>query len=189
MIDKTVTNTVANPQIQKQNQGEQIISERQQGKMESSETLNVKNDEVSLSYKSESLITYDSTMSLNNVKNDGFDLLRAYVLNIFKEQGLSLNIPTGDSEINLETISQEEAAELVADDGYFGVEKTSDRIVDFAIGVAGGDPSRIDAIKAGVEKGFQEAREAFGGELPEISYQTYDAVIEKLDIWVEENQK
>ena len=39
-------------------------------------------------------------------------------------------------EIDISTISQEEAVELVADDGYFGIEQTSDRIVDFAIAAA-----------------------------------------------------
>ncbi len=72
---------------------------------------------------------------------------------------------------------------MVADDGYFGVEKTSQRIFDLAVGIAGGDPSRIEAVKSGVEKGFQEALKAFGDWLPEISYQTYDAVMEKLDEW------
>lgn len=189
MIENKGIQNTANPQIQKQNQGQQIVRENRQGKMESSKNIEIKTDEVSLSYSAETVATYNSSMTLNNVKNDGFDLLRAFVLNIFKEQGMSPNFSVGDTELNLEEITQEEAAELVSDDGYFGVEQTSDRIVDFAIGIAGGDPSRIDAIKAGVEKGFQEALEAFGGELPEISYQTYDAVFEKLDAWVEDSQQ
>ena len=89
--------------------------------------------------------------------------------------------------MHLEELSSEEAAELVDVDGYFGVEQTSDRIVDFAITIADGDISRIEAIKAGVEQGFQEALEAFGGWLPDISHNTYDAVMKKLDAWVSEN--
>lgn len=102
--------------------------------------------------------------------------------------GVDTKIAIGDSEIDIAILTQEEAQELVADDGYFGVEQTSDRIFQFAIGVAGGDPSQIDAIKEGVDKGFQEALKAFGGELPDISYDTYDAVIEKLDNWANESQ-
>jgi hypothetical protein len=34
-----------------------------------------------------------------------------------------------------------------------------------------------------VENGFQEALDAFGGRLPDISYDTYDAVMKKLDDW------
>jgi hypothetical protein len=133
-------------------------------------------------------------MTLQGTQNDGFDLLRGLVMNMFKEQGLTMKVllgneETGVQEINLEEITQEEAAELVADDGYFGVEQTSDRIVDFAIGIAGGDPARIDAMKAGVEQGFNDALEAFGGWLPDISYNTYDAVMDKLDAWANETTK
>lgn len=146
-------------------------------------------DRVTLGQRSETAMTYDSTMMLHGSANDGFNLLRGLVMNIFKEQGLSLSLPTGSSEpgmeqLSLEEITPEEAEQLIADDGYFGVERTSDRIVDFAISVAGGDPSRIDAIKAGVEKGFNEAKKAFGDWLPDISYATYDKVMEKLDAWV-----
>lgn len=146
-------------------------------------------DRVTLGQQSETAMIYDSTMMLHGSANDGFNLLRGLVMNILKEQGLSLSIPTGSSEpgmeqLSLEEITPEEAEQLIADDGYFGVERTSDRIVDFAISMAGGDPSRIDAIKAGVEKGFNEAKKAFGDWLPDISYATYDKVMEKLDAWV-----
>lgn len=51
--------------------------------------------------------------------------------------------------------------------------------------MAGNDPARIDAIREGVEKGFQEAQDAFGGELPQISYDTYDSLMNKLDEWAD----
>ena len=140
-------------------------------------------DQVNISYNSESVSTYQFDMSLEKTAGDGLDLLRGLVLNIFKEQGLDYTIEATDTEIDLETISPEEAEVLVADDGYFGVEKTAERIFNFAVGVAGNDPERIDAIKEGVNNGFQQALEAFGGELPDISYDTYDAVIDKLDEW------
>ncbi len=142
-------------------------------------------DQVNISYSTESVATYQYDMSLEKTVGDGLDLLRGLVLNIFKEQGLEYNIETPEGQVDLETITPEEAQELVADDGYFGVENTAERIFQFAIGISGGDPSRIDAIKESVNNGFQEALEAFGGELPEISYDTFDAVMNKLDEWVE----
>lgn len=140
-------------------------------------------DQVDISYSSESVSTYQYDMSLEKTAGDGFDLLRGLVLNIFKEQGLDYKIETGSGVVDLETITPEEAQELVANDGYFGVKKTAERIFNFAVGVAGGDPARIDAIKEGVNQGFNEALEAFGGELPQISYDTFDAVMNKLDEW------
>jgi hypothetical protein len=143
-------------------------------------------DTVTISHQTESVATYSSSLTIDKeIKGDGFDLLRGLVLNILKEQGVDFKIATGDKNIDISQLTPEDAQALVADDGYFGVEQTSDRIVDFAISLAGGDPSRLAKIKEGVDKGFNEALEAFGGTLPEISYKTYDAVMEKLDAWAE----
>ncbi|MBV5306541.1 MAG: hypothetical protein J0652_07610 [Desulfobulbaceae bacterium] len=146
-------------------------------------------DTVTISQTSETLATYSSSLNITrDIKGDGFDLLRGLVLNILKEQGIDFKIATGKAgaeEIDISQLTQEDAQALIADDGYFGVDKTSDRIVDFAMGIAGGDPSRLDAIKEGVDKGFAEALKAFGGQLPDISYDTYDAVMKKLDDWAE----
>ncbi|TKB10267.1 hypothetical protein [Desulforhopalus sp. IMCC35007] len=142
-------------------------------------------DRVNISYNSEKNTIQEYDMSLEQTAGDGLDLLRGLVLNIFKEQGIEYKIPVADSEINLETITPEEAEQLVADDGYFGVEKTAERIFSLAVGIAGGDVSRLEAIKEGLNQGFQEAEDAFGGTLPDISYETYDAVISKLDEWAD----
>lgn len=191
MIENTPVQTGLNPQIYKQYQTQDAFALNRREQEGTAENYSLATDKVELSYSSESITTYDSTMSLRGTHNDGFDLLRGLVMNMFKEQGLSLNIPAGTTgngveEIDLREITPEEANELIAEDGYFGVEQTSDRIVDFAIGVAGGDPAKIDAIKAGVEKGFNEAFKAFGNWLPDISYDTYDTVMEKLDAWVQD---
>jgi len=140
-------------------------------------------DQVNLTYSAESGTTYNRSMSLESKVGDGYDLMRGLVLNMFKEQGIDYKIATDNSEIDISTVTPEEAQELIADDGYFGVEKTSERIFKFAVGMAGGDPARIDAIREGVKNGFQEALDAFGGQLPDISYDTYDTVMNKLDDW------
>jgi hypothetical protein len=142
-------------------------------------------DTVTLGSSSEASATYTQSLTINETKGDGFDMLRGLVLNMLKEQGIDFKIANGDSEIDLSKITQEDAQKLIAEDGYFGVDQTSDRIVDFAIAAAGSDPSRLDAIKAGVEKGFKEALKAFGGSLPDISYDTYDAIMNKLDAWAQ----
>lgn len=165
------------------------FSYEESGLVSQHEKLFLQTDQVSLSYNSESITTYNRTLDLETQTGDGFDLLRGLILNIFKEQGLDTVIATDDSMIDLTTLSQDEAQELIAEDRYFGVEKTSERIFQFAIGVAGagGDPERIDAIREGVEDGFEEALDAFGGWLPDISYDTYDAVQSKLDNWASGN--
>lgn len=182
MITTTLSATQLPLENYRQNQLNTVNATRTTEKV-FEENFYLETDKVSLSYSSESIVTYNSSLTIQGSHGDGFDLLRGLVLNIFKDQGIDHQIPINDQEIDLSGISQEEAQSLIEDDGYFGVEQTSDRIVDFAVGLSGDDPSRLDAIKQGVEQGFQEALDAFGGWLPDISYATYNTVMEKLDIW------
>ena len=85
----------------------------------------------------------------------------------------------GKLEVDPETKAQ--AQKDIAEDGYWGVEATSQRIIDFANALTGGDPSKIDAMKDAFLKGFKQAEKTWGGKLPEISQRTYDAVLEKFD--------
>jgi hypothetical protein len=78
---------------------------------------------------------------------------------------------------------REAAKANVAEDGFWGVEATSKRILDFAKAISGGDPSKIDMLEDAFKEAYKEAEEAFGGELPEISQQTYDKVLEGFESW------
>lgn len=140
-------------------------------------------DTITLRSESTQTVTYSGNMQMNASDTSRYGMLQNLVANLLKEQGIDTKIATGSGEINIATITPDEAQNLISDDGYFGVKQTSDRIFQFAVGTAGGDPSRIDAIKAGIDKGFAEAKKAFGDWLPDISYQTYDAVMKKLDDW------
>ena len=160
-----------------------VSSTTENGKMSTSM------DRITLQGESTVALTYSSSKTLKADEGGKYAMLQSLVANLLKEQGIDTKIVIeDDNEIDITTLTPDEAQALVADDGYFGVQQTSDRIFQFAVGIAGGDPSRIDAIKEGVDNGFQEALDAFGGTLPDISYDTYDAVMEKLDKWVEETQ-
>ena len=74
-----------------------------------------------------------------------------------------------------------QAQQDIAEDGYWGVNQTSDRIIDFATALTGGDPDKIEEMRAAFQKGYKMAEKKWGGELPEISKRTYDAVMEKFD--------
>lgn len=143
-------------------------------------------DAVTLSKRQEISATYSKTMSIEvGNAQEQYSLLRDLVTSMLKEQGVDFQVAAGEQEVDISTISQEEAVALIANDGYFGVNQTSDRIADLAISLAGDDPSRLDAIKEGVQRGFNEALKAFNGWLPDISYDTFDAVMTKLDSWAE----
>lgn len=183
MLTSTENNIFSSKNYLKEKQTINSLFYQESGQIIQQGKFQLTTDQVNLTYNPESITTYDSSMSLKSNARDGYNLLRGLVLNIFKEQGLDSSITADDPEIDLSTIAPDDAQELISDDGYFGVEKTSDRIFTFAVGMAGGDPTRIDALLEGVENGFKEALDAFGGWLPDISYDTYDTVMKKLDGW------
>ena len=78
-------------------------------------------------------------------------------------------------------LSKEEATQLVSEDGFFGVEQTSQRIADFVTLTSGGDEKLMRAGREGMLLGFKQAEEMWGGELPEISQKTMQVAIEKVD--------
>ena len=83
--------------------------------------------------------------------------------------------------VDADTIAQ--AKKDIADDGYWGVEKTSDRILDFAKALSGGDKDKADELLNAFKKGFSQAIGAWGDKLPSICQDTYDAVVKKFDDW------
>ena len=86
---------------------------------------------------------------------------------------------TGNFTVDPATKAQAQAD--IAEDGYWGVNQTSDRIIQFATALTGGDPDKIEEMRAAFKKGYAQAEETWGGKLPDISQKTYDAVMEKFD--------
>lgn len=147
-------------------------------------TVRMPEDKVSLQEKSADVTTY-AIPSKAAFKASDYITLREMIVNILKEQGITTRIAFGDTLIDFKDLTPKKAQGLIAEDGYFGVEQTSDRIVQFAISLSGNDPSKLEEIRAGIEKGFQMAAKALGGTLPDISMKTYNAVMEKFDAWAE----
>ena len=141
-------------------------------------------DRVTLGQGGSEAITYSDGVRQDTTESP-YDLLRSRLVTLLQEQGVAVQISTGSSEIDISSLTPEEAQVLVAEDGYFGVEQTSERIFQFAVGLAGNDPSLLDEILQGIEDGFTEAEQAWGGKLPDISYQTQDAIMNKIDHWLE----
>ena len=73
----------------------------------------------------------------------------------------------------------EQAKKDTAEDGYWGVEQTSDRLVKFATALTGGDPDKLDSMIEAFEKGYAEAEKQWGGELPELTQRTREATLKK----------
>lgn len=88
-------------------------------------------------------------------------------------------LKSGNYTVDAATRAQAQAD--IAEDGYWGVNQTSDRIISFATALTGGDPDKIEEMREAFKKGYAKAEKTWGGSLPEISQQTYDAVMKKFD--------
>lgn len=102
-----------------------------------------------------------------------------------QEQGFDLTTLTYNGK-PLSELNPEEAQALIAEDGYFGVAKTAQRIADFVLAGGGDNLNRLQAGREGVLQGFAEAEKAWGGKLPEISYQTLEKTLELIDARINE---
>lgn len=75
----------------------------------------------------------------------------------------------------------------IAEDGYWGANQTSDRILSFAAALSGGDKDKMEKMLSAFEKGFKQATKSWGSKLPDLCQDTYKAVHDKFDSWFEEN--
>ena len=120
--------------------------------------------------------------------------LKSLVEKMMSQQGIKIGeaddmwkfLASGDYTVTPEVKAQAQAD--IADDGYWGVEQTSDRIIEFAKALVGDDPDKAESMRAAFEKGFKAATKAWGKDLPDISQKTYDAVMKKFDDWAGVNK-
>jgi len=78
-------------------------------------------------------------------------------------------------------MSPEEAGELVSADGYWGVTKTAERLAAFILNGAGDNLEKLQAGREGIIRGFKEAEQIWGGQLPGISYETLENALGQID--------
>jgi len=87
----------------------------------------------------------------------------------------------GYSGPKIADLSQDEAKKLVADDGFFGVNKTADRLANFVLKGASDNEDLLRAGRSGLLEGMKQAEKIWGGDLPEISQKTMDKAIASID--------
>ncbi len=80
----------------------------------------------------------------------------------------------------------EDAAAAVAEGGDWSVSAVSDRIFGLAEVLAGGDPEKLEQMRAAVEEGFRQAGTAWNtatgsSSMPDITGQTYNEIMSRFD--------
>ena len=121
----------------------------------------------------------EKPQSFKATKNQAFQKMVADIIG--KQSGAAWNAIMKDADkIQNGTI-----------DDYWSADATAQRIYDFARTLAGDDDSKLEELKAAVEKGFAQAGAAFSKKygqkgLPSICQDTYKKVMDMFDGWAKE---
>ena len=115
----------------------------------------------------------------------------------FQKQGINASMANGDDfwkmmasgNYTVDAKTKAEAQEAISEDGFWGVKNTSQRIFDFAYALAGDDPEKMKKMQAAVEKGFEQATQAWGKSLPSIAQETHSAIGDLFDSYYEKAGK
>lgn len=151
-----------------------------------------KSDSSAKNTASKTNSTTDRSAIIKQLKADS-DARQQQLINIVR-QSLSKQAGTYNKSQGLASIFDNltvtedvklQAQKDIAEDGYWGVEQTSDRILDFAKALAGNDSSKAEELLAAFKKGFEKATAAWGTDLPGICQDTYAAVEQKFQKWMD----
>lgn len=127
--------------------------------------------------------------SLKDDLNNQMSRFTNMMTQMFQKQGITASQAQGDDfwkmmasgNYTVDEKTKAEAQQAISEDGFWGVKQTSQRIFDFAQALAGDDVETMKKMQAAVEKGFEQAGAAWGGDLPSISGETHDAVNKLFD--------
>lgn len=117
--------------------------------------------------------------------------LQSLVEKLLNKQGEKFSIANGNNLAaqfrqaaqNADPDTIKAAQESISEDGYWGVNQTSDRLVSMAIALSGGDTDKADEMMSAIEKGYKQATNAWGEKLPSICQDTMEATRQKMDDW------
>lgn len=152
------------------------------------DTYTPSTEEKNITYDKPSYkIDADAIERLKAEAEKNYESLRQLVRQLLERQGIKLeDALSGEVTLEIDEETRLEAEAAISDGGPLSPENVSDRIVEFAIAISGGDKSKLSLLKDAIDEGFQAAAKVLGGSLPDISYETYDLIMEKLDAWANE---
>ena len=138
-------------------------------------------------YSKNKMSETDRAALAEQLKSD-METRKAQLINIINKsifgQADAFGKATGDESIwkklssgnfSFDPATKAQAKKDIAEDGYWGVKQTSQRLFDFASALAGDDVDKMKQMQAAMEKGFKMATKTWGKELPSICSETMSA--------------
>lgn len=166
-------------------------SSKNQKASEASDSTASKEESGAVYEPSKDKVTYKpNTKLIAQMKADAdarTEQMRSLVEKLMAKQGTAYNNANDiwsflrEGNFTVDAATKAQAQKDISEDGYWGVKQTSDRIISFATALTGGDPSKIEKMRSAFLKGYKQAEKTWGGKLPSICKDTYDAVLQKFD--------
>ena len=121
--------------------------------------------------------------TVRNTSGKQLNGLRGMISSLSSDDDTSLSSLFSDGSTDVSADAIAKAKEEISEDGYWGANAVSDRFLDFAKALSGGDPSKAELLLEGVKQGYEAAEEIWGSELPQLSKDTLSLTIEKFEAW------
>lgn len=144
-------------------------------------SLDTNSNKVLTSSTSRSLRVSTSSFSFNSKEISLTNTRTQTMVSQFNNLTFRDKQELGSDNPLLSNLTKESAAALIEKDGYYGIEKTSQRIADFVLNGAGDDMDRLKQGRKGILLGFEAAEKAWKGKLPDISYETIEKAVKSID--------
>ncbi len=146
--------------------------------------------DIASSQGTSGLTAAETIAKMKKDADDRMSSLKSLVENMMTKQGKAISNSTDwltalkNGTLNVDEDTVNKAKEDVSEDGYWGVNKTSDRLVDFAKALSGGDSSKAEELMDAIQKGFDAATKTWGDDLPQLCQDTLKATMDKMTAWM-----
>lgn len=171
--------------VAKSKASEEAAKEKEEGVVFEKSTEK-KKDSANQIYNRDSIVA-----KLKADQQSRIDSMNSLVQKLLGNQAKKFDLANGNNLANTfrevagkadaKTIAEAKAS--IGEDGYWGVNQTSDRLVSMAIALSGGDSKKADEMMAAIEKGYKQATKSWGEKLPQICQDTMEATRQKMNDW------
>lgn len=132
--------------------------------------------------------TYDAekVRSLKETAAAQQTMLKERLMSMISDQTGIYNLSIANKNFQISDEEIEWAKKAIAEGGEFSVDAVATNIMDMAKALSGNDSAYISLLKKAVDMGFSEAAALFGGEMPDITKDTYNEIMKRFDEWEKE---
>lgn len=140
----------------------------------------------------EEVLTYQrptklSAEQVDMLKQQVQDSMQALVKDMLGTQAEIAKLP--DGSVDFDALAQqlgmgttpETAAAAIGENGMWGVDAVSTRLIDMAISLTDSNPEMVEEMREAICKGFEAVGDLEG--LPQVCQDTYHETMKRLDYW------